>query len=93
VRVLVHPECPFDVVQAADFVGSTEFIIDQVARGEAGTSWAIGTEIHLVHRLAGEHPDQKIRSLAEERLPVRDDEPHRSAHLRGLWRTSPRGTS
>ena len=47
-RVLVHPECPFDVVQAADLVGSTEFIIDQVKQARPGSSWAIGTEINLV---------------------------------------------
>src|SRR5439155_1595223 len=42
VRVLVHPECPFDVVQAADLTGSTEFIIEQVRSAAAGASWAIG---------------------------------------------------
>ena len=52
VKILVHPECPFDVVTNADLVGSTEFIIEQVRAAKPGASWAIGTEIHLVHRLA-----------------------------------------
>jgi quinolinate synthase len=51
-RVVVHPECTFDVVQAADAVGSTEFIIRTVSESPAGSIWAVGTEIHLVNRLA-----------------------------------------
>ncbi len=50
-RVIVHPECTWDVVQAADESGSTEKIIKRVSESPAGTVWAIGTEIHLVHRL------------------------------------------
>jgi len=69
VRILVHPECPFEVVQMADLVGSTEFIIEQVERAPAGSSWAIGTEINLVHRLALEHPEQTIRSLQKNVCP------------------------
>jgi len=69
VRVLVHPECPFDVVRAADLAGSTEFIIEEVQRAPAGTHWAIGTEIHLVHRLALEHPEQRIHSLQKNVCP------------------------
>jgi quinolinate synthase len=69
VKILVHPECPFDVVQRADLVGSTEFIIEQVVGAPAGSSWAIGTEINLVHRLALEHPDQIIRSLQKNVCP------------------------
>ena len=60
VRVLVHPECRHDVVTAADFVGSTEYIITQVAAAPAGTAWAIGTELNLVRRLAAEYPEQQI---------------------------------
>ena len=52
VRVIVHPEVPWDVVQAADDSGSTEYIIRQVTNSEPGTTWAVGTEIHLVNRLA-----------------------------------------
>ncbi len=63
-QVLVHPECAWEVCQAADFVGSTEFIIDTIREAPAGSYWAIGTENHLVQRLAREHPDKHIRSLA-----------------------------
>ena len=52
VRIIVHPECTWDVVQAADDVGSTEYIIRQVTGSEPGSIWAIGTEVHLVNRLA-----------------------------------------
>jgi quinolinate synthase len=62
--VLVHPECSWEVCQAADLVGSTEFIIKSVRTAPPGSCWAIGTEIHLVSRLASERPDQRIRSLA-----------------------------
>ncbi len=63
VRVIVHPECRFEVVQKADFVGSTEKIIETVRAGEPGSSWAVGTEIHLVNRLAKELPDRRVVSL------------------------------
>ena len=83
VKVLVHPECAFEVVQAADLVGSTEFIIEQVRRAPAGSSWAIGTEIHLVHRLALEHPEQAIRSLQKNVCPCATMNRIDPAHL--LW--------
>jgi quinolinate synthase len=83
VQVLVHPECPFEVVQNADRVGSTEFIIDQVRRAAPGTHWAIGTEIHLVHRLATEHPEQRIRSLQKNVCPCATMNRIDPAHL--LW--------
>jgi quinolinate synthase len=51
-RVIVHPECTFDVVQAADDCGSTEHIIRTVSSSPEGSVWAVGTEIHLVNRLA-----------------------------------------
>lgn len=63
IEILVHPECRFDVVQAADYCGSTEYIIKMVKESPSGTKWAIGTEINLVHRLAGEYPDRHIMSL------------------------------
>jgi quinolinate synthase len=83
VRVLVHPECPFEVVQKADLVGSTEFIIEQVRRAPAGTHWAIGTEIHLVHRLGTEHPDQRVESLQKNVCPCATMNRIDPAHL--LW--------
>jgi quinolinate synthase len=51
-KVIAHPECTFDVVQAADLSGSTEFIIDTVKKSPEGSVWAVATEIHLVNRLA-----------------------------------------
>lgn len=63
IRVLVHPECRSEVVQAADLYGSTEYIIQQIEQAPAGSQWAVGTEINLVHRLAQEHPDQLIFCL------------------------------
>ncbi|MHB0929219.1 MAG: quinolinate synthase NadA [Candidatus Nanopelagicales bacterium] len=60
VRVMVHPECRHQVVTAADLVGSTEYIIRQVAAAPPGTAWAIGTELNLVRRLATQHPEQQI---------------------------------
>jgi quinolinate synthase len=83
VKVLVHPECPFEVVQAADAVGSTEYIIAQVQGAPPGTSWAIGTEIHLVQRLAQEHPEQHIRSLQKNVCPCATMNRIDPAHL--LW--------
>ena len=82
-KVLVHPECTFDVVQAADLSGSTEFIINEVRRAAPGASWAIGTEINLVHRLALEHPDQRIRSLQDNVCPCATMNRIDPAHL--LW--------
>lgn len=63
VRVIVHPECRWEVVQKADDAGSTEHIIRQVENSPPGSSWAVGTEIHLVNRLAKEHPDRLVVSL------------------------------
>jgi quinolinate synthase len=54
IRVIVHPEVPWDVVQAADDSGSTEYILRQVRESPPGSVWAVGTEIHLVNRLANE---------------------------------------
>jgi quinolinate synthase len=64
VRVIVHPEVPWAVVQAADDSGSTEYIIKQVKASPAGSVWAVGTEIHLVNRLANQvAPDRTVLSL------------------------------
>lgn len=65
VRVVVHPECSYEVTRLADAVGSTEFIIKTVAGSPAGSRWAVGTEINLVHRLAAENPDKFVISLEE----------------------------
>jgi quinolinate synthase len=63
VNVLVHPECRHDVVLAADLVGSTEFIIKTLDDAPPGSSWAIGTELNLVRRLAARHPDKHVAFL------------------------------
>jgi quinolinate synthase len=60
VTVLVHPECTYDVVDKADLVGSTEYIIRTVNEAPAGAAFAIGTELNLVQRLAEHHPDKTI---------------------------------
>jgi quinolinate synthase len=63
VNVLVHPECTMEVVQRADYVGSTEYIGRMVREAKAGSTWAIGTEINLVKRLAEENPDKTVFCL------------------------------
>src|SRR6187431_74463 len=64
IRVIVHPEVPWDVVQAADDSGSTEYIIKTVKSSPAGSIWAVGTEVHLVNRLAEEvAPERSVVSL------------------------------
>jgi quinolinate synthase len=64
-KILVHPECVWEVVQEADLAGSTEYIVRTIDQAPPGSRWAIGTENHLVHRLAQKHAGTKtIRSLA-----------------------------
>jgi quinolinate synthase len=64
VQVIVHPEVPFDVLRAADDNGSTEYILRSVREAPAASTWAVGTEIHLVHRLANEvAPEKTVISL------------------------------
>jgi quinolinate synthase len=63
IQVIVHPECRFEVAQAADSIGSTEGIIKAITASPAGSSWAVGTEIHLVNRLSKELRDHKVMSL------------------------------
>jgi len=63
-RIIVHPECAWEVCQRADQVGSTEYIIRAVREAPPGAYLAIGTEVHLVGRLAAQNPDKHVRSLA-----------------------------
>ena len=63
-KIIVHPECSFDVVQAADLAGSTSYIINQIKAAPAGTKFAVGTEINLVNRLAKDYPHLDITSLS-----------------------------
>ena len=64
VKILVHPECSMEVVDKADLVGSTSYILRQVEQASPGTKWAIGTELHLVKRLEAAHPEQEIHFLS-----------------------------
>ncbi|HEX8522749.1 MAG TPA: quinolinate synthase NadA [Tepidisphaeraceae bacterium] len=64
-KVIVHPECKWEVVQKADLAGSTAYIVKQVEAAAPGSEWAIGTEVHLVNRLKNQHPDQKIIVLSD----------------------------
>jgi quinolinate synthase len=63
-RIIVHPECPREVVALADASGSTEQIIRAVSQGRPGSRWAIGTEANLVNRLARQYRDREVRVLA-----------------------------
>ncbi len=63
IRVIAHPECSWEVCQAADEVGSTEYILKHVVEAPPGSAWAVGTEIHMIRRLAREHPDRLVVSL------------------------------
>jgi quinolinate synthase len=63
IQVIVHPECRLEVCQKADAVGSTERLIKLVKDASAGTKFAIGTEIHLVNRVAKTNPDKMVITL------------------------------
>ena len=63
INVVVHPECPMETVQAADMVGSTEYIREKVNSAPPGSKWAIGTEVSLVNRLAINNPDKTVFCL------------------------------
>jgi quinolinate synthase len=80
VRVIVHPECAHDVVEMADEVGSTEYILRAVSNAPAGSVLAIGTEIHMVQRMAAENPSLTVLSLDPLICPCstmfRIDAPH-----------------
>jgi quinolinate synthase len=63
VNILVHPECRKEVVDASDYDGSTEYIVNLVTEAPPGSKWAIGTEINLVNRLSQENPDKTVFCL------------------------------
>jgi len=81
-KILVHPECCKEVVDKADLNGSTEFIIRTIRNAEPGSRWAIGTEVHLVNRLANEAKKRnvEVRILSDCQClcttMYRIDEPH-----------------
>jgi len=92
-KILVHPECMMQVVDAADLVGSTEFIIKTIAQAPAGSIWGVGTELHLVNRLADENPDKRIHFLSPMvcmcATMYRIDMPHLAWCLENLARGTP----
>lgn len=59
-KVIVHPECPYETVAESDLSGSTSYIINTIEESPAGSKWAIGTEMNLVNRLMNDHPDKEI---------------------------------
>jgi quinolinate synthase len=69
VKVIVHPECREEIVDASDESGSTGNIIKYVENAPAGSVIAIGTEVNLVHRLAQKYKDKKIIQLARSLCP------------------------
>ncbi len=64
IKIMVHPECPMEVVGQADVIGSTGTIVKAIQEAAPGTKWAIGTEIHLVQRLKNQYPEQEIHFLS-----------------------------
>lgn len=79
-KILVHPECTYEIVQASDYAGSTKYIIDMIAASDPSSKWAIGTEMNLVNRLIATYPDRDIVSLNPFMCPCltmnRIDLPH-----------------
>lgn len=63
VNIVVHPECRLEVVQEADYVGSTELISNLIRDAEPGTAWGVGTEVNMVQRLTSENPDKTVFCL------------------------------
>lgn len=64
IKIIVHPECKFEVAQKADYIGSTSKIIKTIAEAPSGSKWAVGTENHLVKRLANSFKDKEIHLLS-----------------------------
>ncbi|MDX8364071.1 quinolinate synthase NadA [Cytobacillus sp. IB215665] len=79
-NIIVHPECSREVVELSDDAGSTKYIIETISKAEAGSKWAIGTEMNLVNRIINDHPDKEIVSLNPAMCPCltmnRIDLPH-----------------
>ncbi|MRG85756.1 quinolinate synthase NadA [Salinibacillus xinjiangensis] len=79
-KIIVHPECSREVVELADYAGSTSYIIKTIQDAEPGTKWAVGTEMNLVNRLTQQHKDKEVFSLNPHMCPCltmnRIDLPH-----------------
>jgi len=80
-KIIVHPECYPEVVGQADFAGSTSMIIDAIAASQLGSRWAIGTEWHLVERLAEQYADRTITTLGQVEAVCETMAQTRLAHL------------
>jgi quinolinate synthase len=80
IQVIVHPECPHEVVVEADQAGSTEQILRAVTESPAGSAWAVGTEMNMVRRLAADNPGKYVRVLSDTpslcKTMARIDPPH-----------------
>lgn len=83
INIIVHPECSHEVVQLADFAGSTNYIIDKLQEAEPNSIWAVGTEMNLVKRLAKMHADKQVLSLNPNMCPCLTMNRIDLAHL--LW--------
>jgi quinolinate synthase len=87
-KIIVHPECSYEVVQEADDAGSTHYIIKALEAAPAGSKWAVGTEMNLVNRLTSTYQDKTIISLNPTMCPCltmnRIDLPHLLWILEGL---------
>ena len=81
IQVIVHPECRWEVCQKADALGSTERLIEMVEEAPPGSMFAIGTEIHLVNRLARRFAPRRAKRLSRSttRVPVHHDVSHQPA--------------
>ncbi|WP_281659474.1 quinolinate synthase NadA [Halobacillus sp. Cin3] len=87
-KIIVHPECSREVVEASDISGSTNAIIQSIEQSPPGSAWAIGTEMNLVNRIIQKHPDKHILSLNPKMCPCltmnRIDLPHLTWALESL---------
>lgn len=94
-KIIVHPECSFDVVSLADEVGSTNHIIKTIAASPSGSKWAVGTEMNLVNRLSKTYTDKTVISLNPNMCPCltmnRIDLPHLLWSLESLQQGQIRG--
>jgi len=93
IKILVHPECSYDVVSVSDSSGSTQKIIQTIEQAPDGSHWAIGTEMNLVNRLKQSYPTKKIESLNPMMCPCltmnRIDLPHLLWSLEQIDQGSP----
>ncbi len=80
-KIIVHPECYPDVVGQADCAGSTSMIIETIAASQPGSRWAVGTEWHLVERLAGQFRDRSVTTLGQVEAVCDTMAQTRLAHL------------